>query len=422
MDNIIKELKQEQIVEIVQKYDTPLFLYSEEIVERSAKEVLDFPHEFGLTVRYAMKALPTKRILTIFNNVGLHIDASSYYEVLRAKAAGIPPTKIQLTAQEWPDDPQLLSFLSEGGLINACSLHQLERIGKLVEKNNSLNNTISIRINPGIGSGSMNRVNVGGSAASFGIWHESLNKIKIIASKYNLAINRLHTHIGSGSDPEIWKNVAKISLQLVEAFPKVHTLNLGGGFKVARISSEKATNIQECGKVIQEEFKQFYTKTGRKLYLEIEPGTFLVANAGILISKVIDIKSTDTYSFIIVNSGMTEVTRPTLYGAQHPLTLIPQTTEPRQEKEYIVCGHCCESGDIWTPQPHNPENVMPRIFPQAKIGDFMIIGGIGAYCSGMSLKNYNSFPEAPEVLLRKDKTIELIRKKAKIEEIYRNEI
>ena len=151
----------------------------------------------------------------------------------------------------------------------------------------------------------MKRVNVGGSEASFGIWYEFLEEVKRIALKYNLVINRLHTHIGSGTDPEIWKNVAMLSLNFVKEFPEVHILNLGGGFKVARISGEKATDIRVCGEAIKEEFRCFYNETGRKLALEIEPGTFLVANAGAVISKVIDVKATDKYSFIVVNSGMT---------------------------------------------------------------------------------------------------------------------
>ncbi len=422
MKTVFLGLTREHIFEIARKYDTPLFIYNEAILKNSAQQVLHFPNEFGITVRYAMKALPTRRILTIFNDLGLHIDASSYYEVLRAKAAGITVDKIQLTAQEWPVDAELKLFLNEGGLINVCSLQQLEIIGRICQENFSLKKNISIRINPGVGSGSMKRVNVGGSEASFGIWHESLNEVKRIALKYHLVIDRLHTHIGSGTDPEVWKDVAKLSLHLVKEFSEVHTLNLGGGFKVARVSAEKETDILACGKVIKEEFRSFYKETGRKLHLEIEPGTFLVANAGMVISKVIDVKATDSYSFIIVNSGMTEVTRPTFYGAPHPLTLVSQDEKRSEEKEYIVVGHCCESGDIWTVEVHNPEMLKPRHFPEAKVGDLMVIGGAGAYCSGMSLKNYNSFPEAAEVLLRKDGTIELIRRREKVEEIFRNEL
>lgn len=86
---------------------------------------------------------------------------------------------------------------------NATSLHQLETYGKLFPHTHT-----SIRVNPGMGSGGTNRTNVGGPASSFGIWHEYLEEAKIIAKKYHLTITKLHTHIGSGSDPEVWKKVA----------------------------------------------------------------------------------------------------------------------------------------------------------------------------------------------------------------------
>src|SRR3989344_7331133 len=262
------------IKKIAEKYNTPIYVYSEEILEKNAKNILNFPNAYSLTARYAMKALPTKRILQIFNELGLHIDASSFYEVERAINAGINPKNIQLTSQELPEEK--IKYLIEiGVIINACSLRQLEDIGK-----NSQGINISIRINPGIGSGNTQKVNVGGSLSSFGIWHGQFEEIKNIINKYNLKITKLHTHIGSGNNPEIWKKVAQISLELVKKFENVTTLNLGGGFKVDRMNPQNNTNIEECGNVIEELFVKFNEETGRKLKLEIEPGTYLVANPG----------------------------------------------------------------------------------------------------------------------------------------------
>jgi len=403
------------IKKIAEKYNTPIYVYSEEILEKNAKNILNFPNAYSLTARYAMKALPTKRILQIFNELGLHIDASSFYEVERAINAGINPKNIQLTSQELPEEK--IKYLIEiGVIINACSLRQLEDIGK-----NSQGINISIRINPGIGSGNTQKVNVGGSLSSFGIWHGQFEEIKNIINKYNLKITKLHTHIGSGNNPEIWKKVAQISLELVKKFENVTTLNLGGGFKVDRMNPQNNTNIEECGNVIEELFVKFNEETGRKLKLEIEPGTYLVANAGFIISKIIDIVKTDKFEFIKTDTGMTEITRPTLYAAQHPITIIPQDETQRKEKEYIFVGHCCESGDLLTPEENNPEIPKPRKITEANIGDLILIGGAGAYCSGMSTKNYNSFPEAPEVLITKNNEIELIRQKQELNQMIQNE-
>lgn len=138
--------------------------------------------------------------------------------------------------------------------------------------------------------------------------------MKAIAKKYNLKIKRIHTHIGSGSDPTVWQTVSLLSLNLVREFPEVHTLNLGGGYKVGRMSYEASTDLQLVGAPVTEAFRTFAEETGRKIKLEIEPGTFLVANSGVLLTTVQDIVSTGEqgHTFIKLDSGMTEVLRPSL--------------------------------------------------------------------------------------------------------------
>jgi len=409
---------EDQIREIVKEFGTPTYVYSQNLLEEQTRKSLCFPNEYGLTVRYAMKANPNSNILRIFNQAGLHIDSSSEYEVRRAIKAGIHPQKIMLTSQKIPDN--LTAILKGGVLYNACSLEQLENYGACFFGAN-----VSVRINPGLGSGGTNRTNTGGPASSFGIWHEDFDEAAEIADTYNLNIQRVHTHIGSGSDPEVWKKVALMSLDFVKRFIDlgncVETLNLGGGYKVGRMSYEKSTDLQECGMPVRQAFVDFAQKTGRKLKLEIEPGTFLVANAGAVISEIIDVKSTPEYNFIITDTGMTEVTRPSLYGAQHPITVLPEMPTGRFER-YIVSGKCCESGDILTPVPGDSEALKPRILAEAGIvGDLVVIGGAGAYCAGMSAKNYNSYPEAAEVLIdRKGKT-HLIRQRQTLEQMTQNE-
>jgi diaminopimelate decarboxylase len=87
-----------------------------------------------------------------------------------------------------------------------------------------------------------------------------------------------------------------------------------------------------------------------------------------------------------------------------------------------VVGHCCESGDVLTPSPGNPEALDPRTLPKARIGDLLVVGGAGAYCSAMAAKNYNSFPEAPEVMILPDGSIELIRKRQTLDQVLQNEV
>jgi diaminopimelate decarboxylase len=119
---------------------------------------------------------------------------------------------------------------------------------------------------------------------------------------------------------------------------------------------------------------------------------------------------------------MRAVLRPAMYGAQHPIKLIPATAGNRGRGEYLVVGHCCESGDVLTPAPGNPERLVPRSLPEARLGDLLVIGGTGAYCSGMAARNYNSFPEAAEVMITRSGSVELIRKRQTLDQIIENEV
>ncbi|PDH28214.1 MAG: diaminopimelate decarboxylase [Puniceicoccaceae bacterium MED-G30] len=401
---------------IAASFGTPVYVYDSETLEANAQAALDFPNAYGLTVRYAMKAAPNRAILKQFCAAGLQIDASSGHEARRAMAAGFPAGAISLSSQELPEDFDQLH--RQGVAINACSLHQLERFGAAFP-----GGEIGLRFNPGAGSGGNNRTNVGGPSSSFGIWHAWIDQVKEMVDRFGLKVVRIHTHIGSGSDPAVWQTIAGMSLDLVRQFDSVHTLNLGGGYKVARMEDEVGTDLQACGAPVAEKFREFAAETGREIKLEIEPGTFLLANACSLLAKVQDRVSTGSegYEFIKLDTGMTEILRPSLYGAQHPIRIVQQ--EPRAgQRAYVVAGHCCESGDILTPAPGDPELLAPRLLPLTEIGDLCLIDGVGAYCSAMSTKHYNSYPEAAEVLLDGDRQPHLIRRREDPEALWANEI
>lgn len=412
----LKFLTEEKAIEIADNYPSPAYVYDKNSLIAHAKAALAFPNSFGLTVRYAMKASSNKNILKLFDSLGIHIDASSAFEAQRAIMAGIAPEKISISSQQMPEN--IVELINMGVKFNACSLYQLECYGKLLP-----NTELGVRINPGLGSGGTKRTNVGGPASSFGIWHEFIPQIFEICKKYNLKITKIHTHIGSGSDPEVWLKVAKMSLSTVEIFKDATCLDMGGGFKVARMLGEKTTDLQKIGAPVADEIRKFAERTGRKIKFEIEPGTFLLANCAALVCKVQDMCSTgkDGYEFIKTNSGMTDVLRPSIYGAQHPIVVVQRNKCP-ETKDYIVVGHCCESGDILTPLPNDPEGLMPRTLAKAEIGDVCVIEGCGAYCSSMATKNYNSYPAAPELMLEENGTIRVIRKLQTLSEIVADEI
>ena len=418
--SFLQQLTPDLCRRLAEQFDTPCRVYFSEALIQSARHVLKIPNAFGLNVRFAMKANPLRGVLQLFHREGIQIDASSQYEVRRALRAGIPAAHIQLTAQEWPrDDGELVQFQEQGVLLNPCSIRQLERFATLFPGAD-----VGFRINPGLGSGGTRRTNTGGTSSSFGIWHEELSRVGEIVTAARLKVTRLHSHIGSGSDVAVWEHCADLTLavaaRLVRELPaencQLQVLNLGGGYKVARMEHEKHTDIHLAFRSIEEKFRSFASTVGPKLKLEIEPGTFLVAHAGVLLSRVQDLVHTgaEGYRFLKLDSGMTELLRPSLYGAQHSLSVVPADGRALNEHEdYVVVGHCCESGDIFTTVPGSPEELQARSLPKARIGDFVIVGGAGAYAEGFCVTHYNSFPEPSCILLEEDGTPRLIRQRSR---------
>jgi diaminopimelate decarboxylase len=407
-------LTTEQATEVRQRFGTPCYVYDRAGLEAAARRALAFPAPFGFTLRYAMKANPSHGVLSLFRDLGLHIDASSDHEVERALRAGFAPDRIQLTSQM--PSQRMAELVARGVQFNACSLHQLEQFGHVAPGRDA-----TVRLNAGLGSGSSNRTNTGGPGASFGIWHEHLGDVKAVAERHDLRITRLHSHIGSGTDPEVWKRVTRMTLDLVAKLPDVTVVNLGGGFKVGRMPGEPSVDLADVGEHVRQELIAFRDRDGRALELEIEPGTYLVANSGYVVATCVDVVDTgrDGYLFAKLDTGMTEVTRPSLYGAQHPIHVL---ATGRPETDVVFVGPCCESGDILTPAPGDPEALAPRRVPRPQIGDVVIVGGAGAYCAAMSTINYNSYPQAPEVMLEPDGTLRLLRRRQTLEQIWANDV
>ena len=138
------------------------------------------------------------------------------------------------------------------------------------------------------------------------------------------------------------------------------------------MSSEKSTDLQEVGEFVKTVFIQHAEKTGNEYKLEIEPGTYLSANCGTLIAEVDDVVDTgeNGYDFLKLNTGMDTITRPALYGSEHPIIIL---NDSENTKDYVICGHCCESGDVFTVD--DSDTILPRTVKEAQIGDLVVIEG-----------------------------------------------
>lgn len=388
-------LPDDAVRSFAREHGTPVYVYSKERLSLFAKRAMQFKGPYGTTIRYAVKANSHKEIIRLFDSMGLYFDASSGGEVELLIRFGVRPSHITLNSQELPDNLQ--DLVQKGVRFVATSLHQLETYCSLFA-----GSTVGVRLNPGVGNGESNKVTTGGVAAGFGIWHEYIPDIQSIAAKNKVTITMVHTHIGAGTDPLVWQEVANITLGLAEQFSTVTHVSLGGGFKVERMDDEQTADIAAIGSVISGLLRDFAKRTGRKLHVEIEPGTYLTALSGLLLTSVQDITNTGAsgYTFIRTNTGMNDILRPTLYGAQHPLWLITNSESLSTEScDYVVIGHNCESGDILTPQRGNPDMIATRTLPKANIGDIVVIGGAGAYCASMRAVGYNAFKPAKEIVI-----------------------
>lgn len=374
------------------RHGTPLFVYERAALGERVQQLMRLQLPFGLIPRYAVKANNHPEIVKLLHKAGMAFDASSSYEATELLAHGIPGESISLSSQQPAHNlPQLI----EAGVnYVATSLHQLGLYAQAARSGAK----VGLRVNPGLGAGHNNRTTTGGANSSFGLWNAYIPQALALTKKADITIDRLHVHIGSGADPKMWREVMKTALVLVRQMPDVASLDIGGGFKIHRFGDEHETNMVEIMTVFREELEVFANETGRQLRLEIEPGTWLVAHAGTLLAKVVDIVDTgeDGHTFLRLNTGMNDIIRPSMYGAQHQIDVLSNTEE---YAEYVVVGHNCETGDILTPAPGDPEGLEPRHMKRAEIDNIVAIRDVGAYCASFATHGYNSYPDAKEIIV-----------------------
>ena len=418
------------VAQAAASFGTPFYLYDEAFIIKRCRDCLKMPNPFGLTVRFAMKANTNRSLLRIINGAGLHFDASSLNEVLRAQMAGIPVEDIMLTTQEvyeGEDMAKLQELLLKGLHYNVCSLRQLHLIGTF-SKERYFNP--GIRIHPGVGSGESASRNTGDEYSCFGVHLSDLKEALDFAWKNWISFKHIHVHIGSGADIEIWRQNIDLEMDLIEKyFSEAETVGFGGGIKEARMPDEQAADIMSLGNHAQNRIEAFRALTRRKLKMEIEPGTFIVANSGYAVTKVLDKKHTNKSNFVIINGGMEINSRPLLYGSKHPIYIVSGDGSVVKSSEFgestsdytaVIAGRCCESGDCQTLEADGRS--MSRRMAEPEIGDFAVIGGAGAYCSSMTPFNYNSHTQVPEVLYTTNGELRLIRKRQTLEQMLANEI
>lgn len=375
---------------LAEQHGTPLFVYDSASLADRAKQLQALQLPYGLTVRYAMKANNHPKVLALYASLGLQFDASSSYEAMELLEQGIPGHVISLSSQQPAHN--LRELLRAGVHYVATSLHQLALYAASPQRPGR----VGLRVNPGLGAGHNNRNMTGGANSSFGLWNAYVPDALRLAQAEGLTIDRLHVHAGSGADPDMWGTMLQTALAIAHDMPDVTVLDMGGGYKIHRYGDEQEANMHTIASQFARGLRSFAEHTGRHLRLEIEPGTWLVGHGVVLVATIVDIVDTgaDGHTFLRLNTGMNDIIRPSMYGAQHSIAVLNDAAD---EQDYVVVGHNCETGDILTPAIGDPESTAPRTLRRAAVGDVVAIYDAGAYCRNFSVTGYNSFPPAGEV-------------------------
>lgn len=389
-------------LELIEKYDAPLYVYDGALIERQYRRLLAAFDVPKLKINYACKALTNLSILKFIRHLGAGLDTVSVQEVQIGLKAGYPPQDITYTPNCVGLD-EIEQAVSLGVRINIDNISILEQFGQVHPEI-----PVCIRLNPHIMAGGHQKTSVGHVDSKFGISIHQMPHVHRIVDNTGLKVEGLHMHTGSDIlDPDVFLAGAEIMLNHARDFANLAYLDFGSGFKVPYKEGDIETDIEELGQKISQRFRDFCKEYGRELTLVFEPGKFLVSESGHFFVRVNVIKHTTSTVFAGVDSGLNHLIRPMFYNAYHHISNV--SNPMGKPRFYTVVGYICETDTFG----------VNRRIPEVHEGDILCLHNAGAYCFSMS-SNYNSRYRPAEVLVYKGKDY-LIRERETIDDLLRNQ-
>ncbi|HWC90172.1 MAG TPA: diaminopimelate decarboxylase [Pirellulales bacterium] len=407
-----EQIAGQSIVELAARFGTPAFVYDTAKILERIEDLRAFDN-----IRYAQKACSNLAILDLVRRRGVLVDAVSAGEIQRAMAAGYSPRgnppPIVYTADIF--DRQTLDLVVDEHIhVNCGSADMLDQLAARAP-----GAEVTLRVNPGFGHGHSQKTNTGGEQSKHGIWHEQLEVVLREIDDLGLSVTGLHLHIGSGTDLEHLSQVCGAREKLAEQVGRsLTTISAGGGLPVPYRVGESYVDLDEYYRLWDVSRRRLEELFGHKLRLEVEPGRYLVAESGYLITEIRAIKKMGRNTFYLVDAGFNNLARPVLYGSYHPMSVAhrkPGTSD--RLVDVVVGGPLCESGDIFTQSEGG--YVCTRPLPAAEVGDLLVIENAGAYGFSMG-SNYNSKPLAAEIVIHEGQT-HLARRRQTFEDLVREE-
>lgn len=420
------------VAELAHRFGTPLYVYDAALVRERIADLAAFD-----VVRYAQKASSNLGLLRLAREAGVVVDAVSAGEIARALAAGYEPSprdhdEAALLAGHHPaivytadvfDRASLDAVVEHDLPVNCGSPDMIDQYG---ERCRQLDRSrgVTLRINPGFGHGHSQKVNTGGEGSKHGVWHTDVSDCLARCERWGLRVTGVHMHIGSGTDMQHLGQVgAALEKAAGQVGPSVVSISAGGGLSTPYRGDEPSVDLAGYYATWNAVRERLAERFGHAVNLEIEPGRYLVAESGALITEVRAVKQQGGTNYVLVDAGFNNLARPAMYGAYHPIAVAKAEgggakAENPPVDPFVVAGPLCESGDVFTQKEGG--FVESRPLPRPAVGDYLVIGAAGAYGYTMA-SNYNSKPLVAEVLVDNGEP-RLIRKPQTVEDLIAAEL
>lgn len=389
----ISKIQGVDILELTQKYGTPLYVYDGDVIRRQVNTLREVFSEIDLKIKFACKANTNISILRLMRELGVGLDVVSLQEFRIAELAGYTASEVTYTPSG-VDFAEIEEAIGAGLMLTVDSLPLLEWFGARYGSSTPC----MIRLKPNVAAGGNAKIMTAHAGSKFGISVLLLDQILDVVKKYDIQVVGLHQHTGSDiSKAEPFLQVADVVFKAANHFPHLTMIDLGGGFKVSYKPDDTKTDMNALGRDISQRYKSFCEEYGRELSLWVEPGKFLVSESGILLVKTTVVKHDPAKVFVHVDSGLNHLIRPMMYNAYH---YIQNVSNPAGElKTYNIVGYICETDNFGE----------DRELPEVRQGDILALRNAGAYGFSMS-SNYNARFRPAEVLIDRGEA-KLIRRR-----------
>ncbi len=378
------------LTDLAKSFGTPLYVYDADKIREKISVLRSAFEGIDLTIKYAVKSNTNLAILRLMRENGVDMDVVSPQELDLGLIAGYEGSNITFTPSG-VHFSEIEYAVSKGAIVNLDNLSVLEKFGAKY----GASKPCLIRIKPHVFGGGNEKIMTAHPESKFGISIHQKAEILAIVAKYKINVIGLHQHTGSDiKDGKTFEQAATALFEFAYDFKDLQIIDLGGGFKVPYSPEDPGVNMKEVGQIMSDAFRAFCAKYGRELRLWVEPGKFLVSEAGTFLAETNVVKCDPVKTFVGINSGLNHLIRPMMYGSYHYI-FNASNSDSSNQKEYRVTGYICET-DTFSFDFKGKQN--ERLLNEVKEGDIIAIANAGAYGFTMA-SHYNSRFLPAEVLV-----------------------